>query len=133
MEKVEAGVGPLAAARSVFPRPGVPAAVKPCDLGVIDMMVAEAENLQEYRYASNGWHRVAIARLADSRVKWTRAPEEPVELAVTSHALRSGAPARLNLLIEALAVCDPRVHPEVVHRGVEGRLAWKGRDAARQG
>ena len=45
--------------------------------------------------------------------------------------LRRGAPARLNLRIETHAVCDPRVHPEVVHVGAEGQLAWKGRDTAR--
>ena len=48
---VDARIGRLAAARSVFPssEPAA-AAVKACDLGAIDMMVAEAENLQEYRH-----------------------------------------------------------------------------------
>ena len=43
------------------------------------MMVAEAENLQEYRHAPNGWQRFAVAKLGDGAVKWTRAPEEPVD------------------------------------------------------
>ena len=129
---VDARIGRLAAARAVFPsNEPVSVAVKPCDLGVIDMMVSEAETLQEYRHSPNGWQRFAVAKLAEGAVKWTRAPEEPVELAVTSHALRGGAPARLNLRIETHAVCDPRVHPEVVHVGSEGHLAWKGRDTAR--
>ena len=128
---VDAKIGRLAAARAVFPTRETTATLKACDLGTIDMMVAEAENLQEYRYAANGWHRAAVPKLADAPVKWTRAPDVPVELAVASHALRGGAPARLNLRIETVAVCDPKVHPEVVHVGAEGRLAWKGRDTAR--
>lgn len=129
---VDAKMGRLAAARAVFPAAEAPAtALQACDLGTIDMMIAEAENLQEYRHSANGWHRVAAPKVADTAVKWTRAPETAVELAVASHALRGGAPARLNLRIEMLVVCDPRVHPEVVHVGAEGRLAWKGRDTAR--
>jgi hypothetical protein len=129
---VDARIGRLAAARSVFPSSDpAPLALKACDVGGIDMMVAEAENLQEYRHTPNGWQRFAVAKLGDGAVKWTRAPEEPVSLAVTSHALRAGAPARLNLRIEPHAVCDQRVHPEVVHVGSEGHLAWKGRDTAR--
>ncbi|MCE9660227.1 MAG: hypothetical protein K8R60_16835 [Burkholderiales bacterium] len=129
---VDARMSVLAAARSVFPSSqATVVAVKPCDLGSIDMMVAEAENLQEYRHTPNGWQRFAVAKVGEGAVKWTRAPDEPVELAVASHALRRGAPARLNLRIETHAVCDPRVHPEVVHVGAEGQLAWKGRDTAR--
>jgi len=129
---VDARIGRLAAARAVFPSSDpAPLALKACDLGVIDMMVAEAENLQEYRHTPNGWQRFAVAKLGDGAVKWTRAPDEPVALAVTSHALRGGPPARLNLRIETHAVCDSRVHPEVVHVGSEGHLAWKGRDTAR--
>ena len=129
---VDARIGRLAAARAVFPSTEpAPLAVKACDLGVIDMMVSEAENLQEYRHTPNGWQRFAVAKIGDGAVKWTRAPEEPVSLAVTSHVLRAGAPARLNLRIEPHALCDPRVHPEVVHVGSEGHLAWKGRDTAR--
>ena len=129
---VDARIGRLAAARSVFPSNEPAAAqVKACDLGVIDMMVSEAENLQEYRHSPNGWQRSAVGKIADGAVKWNRAPEEPVTLAVASHALRRGAPARLNLRIEPHAVCDVRVHPEVVHVGAEGHLAWKGRDTGR--
>lgn len=128
---VDAKISKLAAARSVFPSAETAVVIKACDIGAIDMMVAEAENLQEYRYAATGWHRVAVAKVTDAAVKWARAPEAPVELAVTSHALRRGAPARLNLRIDTVAVCDPKVHPGVIHVGAEGRLAWKGRDTAR--
>jgi hypothetical protein len=131
LAKVDARIGQLAAASSVFPEVELRVAVKACDLATIDMMIAEADDLQEYRYAANGWHRAAVPRLSEPPVKWTRAPEPSPELAVTSHALRGGPPTRLNLRIETVAVCDPRVHPEVVHVGAGGRLAWKGRDAAR--
>ena len=117
----------------MFPPSTTPVKVlKACDIGSIDVMVAEAEGLQEYRHATNGWHsgsRRQARRSAPTR--WTHAPEAPVELAVVSHALRGGSPARLNLVIDTSAVCDPRVHPEVVHVGAQGRLAWKGRDTAR--
>jgi hypothetical protein len=132
LSAVDAGIAQVAAARTVFPPPQDAVKVlKACDIGSIDVMVAEAEGLQEYRHAANGWHRGAVARLADPPARWTRAPEGPVELAVVSHALRGGSPARLNLVIDTLAVCDPRVHPEVIHVGAQGRLAWKGRDTAR--
>ena len=128
---VDAKMGRLAAARAVFPSAEAPVVIKACDIGSIDMMVAEAENLQEYRHAATGWHRVAAAKITDPAVKWARTPDAPVELAVASHALRRGAPARLNLRIDTVAVCDPKVHPEVTHVGAEGRLVWKGRDTAR--
>src|SRR6185295_526027 len=45
---VDQRIGRLAAARTVFPSSEPPPlAVKACDVGVIDMMVSEAENLQE--------------------------------------------------------------------------------------
>jgi hypothetical protein len=121
MAKVDARVGPLAAARSVFAEVDARPSIKACDLASIDMMVAEADDLQEYRFANNAWHRVALSRLGEPPVKWTRAPELPVALAVTSRSLRGGPPARVNLRIETIAVCDPRVHPEVVHLGGGGR------------
>ncbi len=128
---VDAKMGKLAAARAVFPSAEAAVVIKACDIGSIDLMVAEAENLQDYRYATTGWHRVAAAKSSDAAVKWTSAPGVPVELAVVSHALRRGAPARLNLRVDTVAVCDPKVHPEVTHVGAEGRLVWKGRDTAR--
>ncbi len=131
LAKVDARIGPLAAARSVFPEVETRAAIKACDLATVDMMIAQSDDLQDYRFATNGWHRAAVPRSNEPPAKWTGAPELPVELAVTSHVLRGGPPARLNLRIETLAVCDPRVHPEVMHLGAAGRLAWKGRDAAR--
>ena len=131
LNKVDARIGTLAAARTVFPEVDTRPAIVPCDLATIDMMVAEADDLQEYRFASNGWHRAGVPRPSEPPAKWTRPPEQPVELAVTSHVLRGGPPARLNLRIETLAVCDTRVHPEVVHAAAVGRLAWKGRDTAR--
>jgi len=131
LASVDAKVRKLAEARSVFISDSVPMAVTACDVGSIDMMVAEAENPLEYRHAANGWQRLPAPAANAAPVKWTLPPEAPVELAVASHALRGGPPARLNLRVDALAVCDPRVHPEIVHAGVGGRLAWKGRDAAR--
>jgi hypothetical protein len=132
LEKVERQVGSLAAARAVFPE-ATPTRVPivACDLATLDLMVAEVEGLQEYRHGPTGWQRAAVTPLGLSAVHWTRAPAEPLELAVPSRALRAGPVARLNLKVQAQAVCDPRVHPEVVHTGAQGRLAWKGRDTAR--
>jgi len=124
-------VGALSMGRAVFPPAQLKPVVRACDLSTIDMMLAEVEGLQEYQPLAGGWQRVPVPRLAVPVQHWTRAPDEPVRLAVPSHALRSGPLARLNLKLQTLAVCDPRVHPEVVHSGGPGRLAWKGRDTAR--
>ena len=128
---VDAGDRKVAAAHTVFLDVRPRSVLKACDIGTVDLMVAEVENLQEYRYAGvrgSGcpWHELAAAPL-----QWTHAPDEPLVLAVPSHALRNGPAARLNLKVQPLAVCDPRVHPQVVHNSEQGRLAWKGRDAAR--
>lgn len=131
LARVEQQMAQHADAKAVFldVRPPVP--VKACDLSTIDLMVAEVENLQEYRHAGGSWQRAPAPRLDEPPLHWTHAPAEPLELAVPSHALRAGPAARLNLKLQALATCDPRVHPEVVHSSEQGRLAWKGRDAAR--
>lgn len=121
-----------AIAKAVFVdhRPAPP--VKACDIGTVDLKIAEVEALQEYRHANGAWQRMPVPPLAVAPEHWTRAPDEPLTLAVPSHALRAGPAARLNLKVEPLAVCDPRVHPQVVHTSLQsGRLAWKGRDAAR--
>ena len=131
LAKVDAAIGRLASARAVFPTAAEPLVVEPCDIGSIDMMIAEPDALQEYRRSANGWQRAAVARANDPPVKWMRAPEEPVELALISQGVHGGPPARLNLRVDTIAVCNPRVHPEVVHLGVEGRLAWRGRDTTR--
>ena len=131
LDGVDREVGALAAARAVFPSTQSRPAIKACDLAAVDMMVAEVENLQEYRHGPTGWQRAAVASIGGAPVHWGRAPHDAVTLAVPSHALRAGPVARLNLKVQAEAVCDARVHPEVVHAGAHGRLAWKGRDTAR--
>jgi hypothetical protein len=131
LAKVDQQMASHAAAKVVFldQPPAVP--IKACDIATIDMMVAEVEGLQEYRHHNGSWLRAAVPKLAVAPEQWTRAPEEPVALAVPSNALRAGPAARLNLKVQALAVCDPRVHPQVLHSAEQGRLVWKGRDAAR--
>ena len=117
--------------RTVFvdsrPKPVVTA----CDVGSVDLMVAEAKDLQEYRRTAGGWQRAAIAPLAVPASQWTQAPDLPVVFAVTSHAPGSGPAAHLNLKLHMEAACDPKVHPGISHTGGSGRIAWKGRDAAR--
>ena len=51
-----------ALARAVFldVRPAPP--IKACDLAAVDMMVAEVENLQEYRLNGGVWQRAAAPR-----------------------------------------------------------------------
>lgn len=131
LAKVKERMAGHAVAKSVFVdlRPAPP--VKACDLGTLDLMVAEVDKLQEYRLANGAWQRAPAPKLQAPAEHWTRAPDEPRLLAVPSPALRAGAPARLNLKLEPLAVCDPRVHPQVVHESAQGRLTWKGRDTAR--
>lgn len=127
---VETKIATQAAARAVFlDEPAAPP-LRACDLGTVDLMVAEIE-IPEYRLVGGAWQRSPAPKLGLPALQWTRAPDEPVELAVPSHPLRGGASARLNLRIAPLAVCDPRVHPEVLHVSSQGRLVWKGRDAAR--
>jgi hypothetical protein len=131
LARVEQQMALHAAAKAIFldVRPAPP--VKACDLSTLDLMVAEVENLQEYKPVAGAWQRSPVAKLAATPEHWTHAPEEPLVLAVPSHALRAGPAARLNLKLQPLAVCDPRVHPEVVHSSEQGRLSWKGRDTAR--
>jgi hypothetical protein len=131
LAKVESGMATQALAKAVFldVRPAPP--IKACDIGTIDLMVAEVENLQEYRPNGGIWQRAAAPRLAVAPLQWTVAPDESLVLAVPSNALRAGPAARLNLRVQPIAVCDPRVHPEVLHLTEQGRLGWRGRDAAR--
>ena len=131
LTKVDARVATLATSRTVFPEATAAIAIKACDVGVIDLMIAEAEDLQEYRHAANGWHRAAAPRIGSPPLHWTGAPEPALELAVTSRPLRAGVPARMNLIVETIAACDAKIHPEVVHAATSGRLSWQGRDAAR--
>ena len=131
LAKVDARIEVLAAARDVFPVASGPLLVKACDIAGIDMMVAEPEAQQDYRRTPNGWHRTPSQRPNDPPVRWLRAPDQPVMLALTSHGVQGGPPARLNLRVDTITVCDPSVHPEVLHVGTEGRLAWRGLDTAR--
>lgn len=127
---VQARMATQAAARAVFlDEPPAPPIVA-CDLGTLDLLVAEPE-IPEYQLAGGVWQRVPAPKLGLPALQWPRAPDDPAEFAVPSHPLRGGPAARLNLRVTPLAVCDARVHPEVLHIAPEGRLAWKGRDAAR--
>lgn len=120
----------LAAARGLFlDEPAAPPIVA-CDIATLDLLVAEGE-IPEYRLTAGVWQRAGAPKLGLPALQWTRAPDEPAEFAVPSHPLRGGPAARLNLRVTPQAVCDPRVHPEVLHVSPQGRLAWKGRDAAR--
>lgn len=131
LARVKERMAEHAIARTVFVDVKPPVPVKACDIGTVDLKVAESDALQEYRLASGVWQRVPAPKLQAAAEHWTRAPDDRVVLAVTSNPLRGGTPARLNLKIEPLATCDPRVHPEIVHTAAQGRLAWKGRDTAR--
>ena len=125
-------IGQVAAAKAVFLDEVPLAPLKACDIGSVDLMVAEPEGLQEYRHGETGWQRTAATKPTIVPLHWDRAPVLPTLLAVVSNPLRGGPVARLNLKIAAHAVCDPRVHPSLVHASPEhGRLEWKGRDTAR--
>lgn len=125
-------IGQVAAAKAVFLDDSVPPRLKACDIGSVDLMIAEPDGHQEYRHAEAGWQRVAAVKPTIPPLHWDRAPALPTLLAVVSNPLRGGPVARLNMKVAAHAVCDPRVHPALVHASPEhGRLEWKGRDTAR--
>ena len=93
--------------KSVFPNPQPRAAVKTCDVGRVDAMLAEIDQAQEYRLAGAVWQRAGVVPLESAPWQWTRGPDAPVELALTSRALHAGPVARLNLKVEAPSVCNP--------------------------
>ncbi len=128
---IDAQMGQLGSARAIFPATGPRPVFKACDVAALDLMVAEPEGLMEYRPGPTGWQRGAVPRVEAAPLHWTHAPDEPHHFAVTSQALRAGPPARLNLKLQMIAACDPKLHPEVAHLGAQGRLAWKGRDTQR--
>jgi hypothetical protein len=131
LRTVELQMAQVGEGRAIFPREEPRTLIKACDVQTIDLMVAEPDTLNEYRHLPVGWQRTALPRIEAPPVHWTRAPELPLALATTSFALRGGTPARLNLKVQAVAQCDPKVHPEVAHLSAQGLLAWKGRDTQR--
>lgn len=131
LRAVELQMARVGEGRAIFPRDEPRPVIKACDVQTVDLMVAEPETLSEYRHLPVGWQRTALPRIEAPPVHWMRAPEVPLALATTSFPLRGGTPARLNLKVQAIATCDPKVHPEVAHLSAQGRLAWKGRDTQR--
>jgi hypothetical protein len=127
---VEAGVATLQQGRSIFldrePTP-LPQA---CDLGSVSFTIAEPRPLQAYQPAEDGWRRVELPPWKPEPRTLTAPPDEPVMLAVLSHAAGVGPRARLQLIVEALAGCGVS-HPEVVQHSAGGRLHWHGAETAR--
>ena len=128
---VDAGMAGLAAAQPVFASdlPRLP--VRACDIGSIDLRIVEPADRQEYRPAESGWQRVGAPPPALPDAAWQHVDAPLAPRVLLGHALRAGGATRINLKLQMQAVCDPRVHAEVVHTDGVQRLAWHGRDAAR--
>ena len=129
--RVDAGVVALAAAQSVFEVETPWQPVRACDIGQIEMRIVEPAGRLEYRRNEAGWQRVPAVAPALPDLDLSHVDTALPAQLLLGHALRGGTAARVNLKIQMHAVCDPRVHAEVVHVDGVKRLAWQGRDAAR--
>lgn len=128
---VEAGMAGQRGARTVFlDLPEAPR-LQACDLGTLALALVEPHPLQAYQHLDGHWRRVDLPRLVPEPLHWTLGPEAPAPLPLLSHARGAGAAARLNLGLQALAVCNPLKHPEVTHLSAQGPLVWRGPDTAR--
>ncbi|MEO7150836.1 MAG: hypothetical protein ABIX46_03855 [Burkholderiaceae bacterium] len=128
---LDTGVGALAAAQAVFEPEARWQPVRACDLGSIDLRIVEPADRHEYRRNDSGWQRVAAASPALPDLAWSHVDAPPPAQALLGHPLRGGTATRINLKVQMHAVCDPRVHAEVVHVDGVNRIGWHGRDAAR--
>ncbi|MEO6409386.1 MAG: hypothetical protein ABIO45_11630 [Burkholderiaceae bacterium] len=129
--RVDAGVAALADSQSVFEIETPWQPVRACDVGQIEMRIVEPAGRLEYRRTEAGWQRLPAVAPALPDLAWSHVDAPPPAQLLLGHALRGGSAARVNLKIQMHAVCDPRVHAEVVHVDGVKRLAWQGRDAAR--
>ena len=108
-------------------------AVKACDVGSIDMMVAEAESLLEYRHAATAGSASPAARAsAAAPVKWTRDSRRAARARRDQPCLARRPAGTSQPSCRCRSRCATRAF---IRRSStpasSGRLAWKGRDAAR--
>lgn len=128
---VEAGLGTVLLGRSIYldlPLPPIPQA---CDLGSVSFAVLEPKPLQAYSAVEERWERVDLPPWVPKPQTLTAPPREPLLLPVLSRAVGAGASARLQLVVQQLASCGAKRHPEVVHHSAAGRLQWHGPDTAK--
>lgn len=128
---VEAGLVRVLLGRSVYLDEVLPPLPKACDLASVSFALQEPKPLQAYAPGEGGWTRIDLPPPAAQPQTLSAPPPEPVLLPVLSRPVGAGAAARLQLVVQPLAGCDARHHPEVSHRSAEGRLQWRGADTAR--
>ncbi|HEX7385427.1 MAG TPA: hypothetical protein VF291_14010, partial [Burkholderiaceae bacterium] len=120
-----------AALRGVFvPRPEPATLPAPCDLRELELAVTPAEGRQEYRRGDDGVWRLQPVPPRAATLRIEARPASALALAALSAPARAGAHARLRLRLQPGALCDPTRHPAVTIDGPQGRLGWRGRDAA---
>lgn len=123
--------GQLGRQGRLHPAEPLPAPRAACDLEAADIRLLDADGQQVYRLgtgASAGqWHRTAQPVPAALRVDAGHAM--PKLVAVLSHPADQGLPARLQVRLRALTVCDGDVHPVLGFSGPHGRWVWTGHEA----
>jgi hypothetical protein len=130
LEAVQAGMVQHQAGLSLFTDAPPPSLPKACDLAGVSLTWAEPQPWQAYQLREGVWVRADLPRQLPAPEVPTLAADEPPQYAVISRALGAGASARLNLGVQAVAACNDKRHPEVMHRSGQGRLFWRGPDTA---
>ncbi len=129
--RVDAGAVALEAAQSVFEIETPWQPVRACDIGQLELRIVEPPGRLDYRHAEAGWQRVPASPPSLPDLSLSHVADAPPPQLLLGPALRGGNATRVNLVLKMQAVCDPRVHAEVVHVDGVKRLSWRGRDAAR--
>ncbi|MFN0184892.1 MAG: hypothetical protein ACKVQR_13850 [Aquabacterium sp.] len=127
--RVTQGAGQGRAAAAVFVVDPVVTADLLCDLGVVDLKLSDAADIQEYRPSQGGLVRQPAPPPSPELVHLDQAPPAPLSISALGRKGPGNAAARLNLRIQPLAVCNPMLHPEVRIGNGETVATWKGRDA----
>ncbi len=99
-----------------------------CDIEAIDIGTIACEWRHEYRCTERDWARVPVAPLPRLRIDDPATPA-PGALTVLSHAEGQGEPARLQVKLRSVAVCDVDTHPRVAFGGEHGLWEWRGHEA----
>ncbi len=124
----------LGARGELHPAEAPPAPRAACDLQAAELRVLSLAVTEAYDLQGGAWQRLALPELAPLRVH--AAQPMPALVALLSHAQAQGqghgdAPAltRVQARLNAVAVCDADVHPELRLTGSHGLWRWRGHEA----